>query len=108
MILLSNHALPRQPIAVQRVRLEVRDAPPPRRVLLERIDDGHANAKAAWRALGEPDYLTAEQVRQLEEASRLAGEAQPWRYEARTVHLEIELPPHAVAALTMDLPAART
>jgi hypothetical protein len=25
-----------------------------------------------------------------------------WRYEARTLHLDIDLPPHAVAAITIE------
>jgi xylan 1,4-beta-xylosidase len=104
-VLLTNHALPRQPITGQRVHLEVQDASPPRSATLERIDDDHANAKAAWQALGAPEYLTERQVRQLEEASRLVGEAPSWQYEGRTAHFEVELPSHAVAALTMELPA---
>jgi xylan 1,4-beta-xylosidase len=103
MILLANHALPRQSIAAQRIRLELLDSPPPRNASLERIDVGHANAKAAWQALGEPEYLNETQVRQLEEESRLVRESLPWRYEERTIHLEIELPPHGVAALTIGL-----
>jgi xylan 1,4-beta-xylosidase len=101
-VLLTNHALPRQPITNQRVHLELQDAPPPRSASLERIDDNHANAKAAWKAMGEPEYLNETQIRQLEEASRLVGEAQTWRYEGRTAHFDVELPPHAVAALTVD------
>ncbi len=102
MILLTNHAMPRQPIATQRVHLEVQDAPPPRSAALERIDDNHANAKAAWQALGTPEYPTEAQIRQMEESSRLIAEAQAWHYEERTAHFELELPPHAVAALTIE------
>jgi xylan 1,4-beta-xylosidase len=101
-VLLANHALPRQPIEAQRVWVTLADAPPPRAVTLERIDDEHANAPAAWRALGGPEYLSDGQVRQLEEASRLRPEAQPWKYEGGAAHLEVTLPPHAVAALTVD------
>ncbi len=108
MVLLTNHNLPRQPIANQRVHLELQDAPPPRRATLERIDDNHANAKAAWKAMGEPEYLNEAQVRQLEQASRLVAESQPWHNEGGTVHFEVELPPHAVAALTIELSAPRT
>lgn len=103
MILLANHALPRHPIATQRIRLELLDSPPPRSATLERIDDSHANAKAAWQALGEPEYLNPTQERQLEEAARLVRESWPCRYEERTAHLEIELPPHGIAALTIEL-----
>jgi xylan 1,4-beta-xylosidase len=105
-VLLTNHALPRQPIANTRVHLEVQDAPPPRRATLERIDDGHANAKAAWQAMGEPEYLNEKQVWQLEEASRLAAEELSWQYEGRAAHFMVELPPHGVAALMIDQPEA--
>jgi hypothetical protein len=38
----------------------------------------------------------------LEEASRLVAEPHPWKYEGQTVWLEVELPPHGLAALTID------
>ena len=100
-VLLTNHALPRQPIRGERVRLELAEAPPPASVTLERIDDDHANARAAWRALGEPEYPDAGQVERLEEASRLVTVPQPWEYEGRTVRLDVDLPPHGVAAVTL-------
>jgi len=103
-VVLTNHALPRQPIATQRVLVELADAPPPRVVTLERIDAGHANAKAAWLALGRPEYLEGRQVEQLQEASRLVSEPYPWRYGDRMASLEVELPPHAVAALRIVTP----
>ncbi|HWG46862.1 MAG TPA: hypothetical protein VN688_29135 [Gemmataceae bacterium] len=101
-ILLTNHALPQQPITPQRVRVELTDATAPRAVTLARIDDAHANAKAAWLAMGQPEYLNANQVEQLEEASRLVAEAHPWKREEQTVWLEVELPPHGMAAITID------
>jgi xylan 1,4-beta-xylosidase len=101
-VLLTNHALPRQPIAAQRVRIELADAPRPRAVTLERIDDEHANARAAWVAMGRPEYLDAAQVQQLEEASRLAPRPHPATWEAGTLRLDVDLPPHAVAALTVE------
>jgi xylan 1,4-beta-xylosidase len=101
-VMLTNHALPRQPIAKERVRVALADAPGPRAVTLERIDDEHANARAAWWAMGSPEYLSDAQVHQLEEASRLRPESHPWKYEGGTVHIEVMLPPHAVAALTVD------
>jgi xylan 1,4-beta-xylosidase len=103
-VLLTNHALPRQPIAVQRVRVELSGATAPRAVWLERIDEGHANAKAAWRELGEPEYLDEKTVARLEEASRLARERQPYEYEAGVARFQMEVPPHAVAALTVEFP----
>jgi xylan 1,4-beta-xylosidase len=100
-VLLTNHALPRQPIRAEQVRVELADAPPVRTVTLERIDDDHANPKAAWRALGEPEHPTAAQVERLEEASRLIAEPQSWVYEGGMVRFDLDLPPHAVAALAV-------
>ncbi|HEY7427074.1 MAG TPA: glycosyl hydrolase [Gemmataceae bacterium] len=105
MVLLTNHTLPRHPIATECVRLELADVPPPRKATLERIDNNHANAKVVWKAMGEPEYLDRVQVEVLEAASRLVAERHRWRYEGRTAHFEVELPPHAVAALTIELPA---
>jgi xylan 1,4-beta-xylosidase len=100
-ILLTNHALPRQPLAGHRVRVELLDAAVPRSVTLERIDAEHANAKTAWLQLGEPEYLTAAEVERLEEASRLVPEPFGWEHEDQTLCFDVDLPPHGVAALTV-------
>jgi xylan 1,4-beta-xylosidase len=106
-IVLTNHALPRQPIAPQRVRIELEDAPAPRSVTLERIDEGHANAKAAWVAMGCPEYPSAAEVSRLKEASRLVGEAHGWEYDGRTARVEVDVPEHAVGAVTVEFMVAR-
>jgi xylan 1,4-beta-xylosidase len=101
-VLLTNYALPRQPITAEHVRVEVAAGAAPRAVWVERIDAGHANAKATWQAMGAPEYLDATAVARLEEASRLVREPQPWVYGHGAVSLEVDLPPHAVAALTAE------
>lgn len=101
-VLLTNHALPRHPIATERVRVSVTNAPPPRSAFVERIDGAHANAKATWTELGEPEYLTRPNVQRLQEASRIEREPQPWECAERSIHLDLELPPHAVAAVTVE------
>src|SRR5262249_14403336 len=106
MILLTNHALPRQPIAARQVRVVVGAAPEPRGVRLARIDEGHANPRAEWRRLGRPEYLRpADRGRKGEgrgEGSRLREEAPAWRYEGGGLSVELGLPPHGVAALTVE------
>lgn len=101
-VLLTNHALPRHPLETQRVQVQLMAAPQPRAAHVERIDEEHANAKRLWREMGEPKYLSAQEVEQLQEASQLVQESHPWKYEAATIHLEIELPPQAVAAITVE------
>jgi len=100
-VLLTNHAMPRQPIEAERVRIELSEAPAPRAVWVERIDEGHANPKAAWLVAGAREYLGDKEVERLEEASRLVREPHPWQVEGGTVRLEIDLPAHSVAALTV-------
>ena len=104
--LLVNHALPRHPIAAARVRVHLAHAPEPSGAWLERIDEHHANAKRRWRALGEPEYLDRPAVGQLHEASKMVREACPWTWHDGQLALEIELPPHAVAALTVEFAPA--
>jgi xylan 1,4-beta-xylosidase len=100
-LLLSNHALPRQPIQAEAVHVDFTGIPAPTAAYLERIDHDHANAKRAWQKLGSSEYLTARQVEQLAEASRLVREAMSFRYTEGLLELEVVLPPHAVAAITL-------
>lgn len=102
-VLLANHALPRHPIETQQIHVRLTDTrAQPRRAYVERIDEDHANAKRHWREMGEPDYLSAGDVEGLQAASRLVQEPQGWAYEDGVIHLELALPPHAVAAVTVE------
>ncbi len=101
-VLLTNHALPRQPIAAQRVRVELVGGPAPQAAWLERIDEQHANPKAAWRALGEPEHPDRDALARIEESSRLVRQAQPFAREGQATRLDLELPPHAGAVLTLE------
>jgi xylan 1,4-beta-xylosidase len=100
--LLVNHALPRHSIAAVRVRVHLAHAPEPSGVWVERIDEHHANAKGRWQALGQPEYLDGRAVEQLHEASGMVREPCAWTWHDGRIALEIELPLHAVAALTVE------
>jgi xylan 1,4-beta-xylosidase len=101
-ILLTNHAMPRHPIQTELLNLQITNAPEPRVVYIERIDEDHANPRRLWQAMGEPLYLNALQVEQLKAASCLVKQPQPWRYERQNIDMSISLPPHAVAAITIE------
>jgi xylan 1,4-beta-xylosidase len=100
-VLLTNHALPRQPITSQRIQLELESTARPKVVWVERIDAEHANAKAAWLAMGQPEYTTDREIAVLEDASRLRREPATWEHEGKTVTIRVDLPEHAVAAVTV-------
>ena len=101
-IVITNLAMPRHPIQTELVNVRLSDAPAPRTAWIERIDEDHANPRRLWQAMGEPEYLSALQGEQLETASALKQEPQPWTYEQGTVALPVALPPQSVAAITIE------
>ncbi len=105
-VLLTNHALPRHSIKTEQVCLRVAESGEPSAVSIQRIDEEHANPRRVWREMGEPEYLKALEVEQLQAASRLTREPHNWKYKDRSVHLETTLPPHGVAAITIEYPPA--
>ncbi len=106
-VLLSNHALPRHSIETERVRLCLTNSARPTAISVQRIDEKHANPRRLWQRMGKPEYLQAREIAWLEEASRLVSKPQRWSYRDGSVHLELNLPPHAVAAITIDYSAKR-
>lgn len=106
-VLLANSGLPRHPIDKQQIQVHLTDANQPSTAYVERIDEAHANAKRPWREMDAPKYLGASEVEKLQSASRMIQEPHPWKYEDRAIHLEIELPPQAVAAITVKFAPER-
>ena len=100
--LFVNHALPRHSIAPARVRVLLAHAPEPSSAWIERIDEHHANAKRRWQALRAPEYLDSATLEQLHEASRMTREVCSWTLREERIDFELELPPHAIAALTVE------
>jgi xylan 1,4-beta-xylosidase len=100
-IVLTNHALPRHPIETEHVHFQLAGAGRPLAVFAERIDEEHANPKRLWQEMGEPEYLSPQQVEQLQEASQMVRQPHAWNYQDGALHLDLRLPPHAVAALTV-------
>ena len=101
-VLLTNHALPRHPVKTEQVQVKLSGAPRKCYAYVERIDEAHANAKRLWRGMGEPEYLNASEVERLKEASQMWKEPHPCEYVNDSLYLDIALPPHAVAAITLE------
>jgi len=71
------------------------------------LAQGNLSAAGAWAEHylfnpDAPEYLRQHQVEQLQEASQMARQPHPWNYDDGTLHLDIRLPPHAVAAITVQ------
>ena len=107
-VLLTNHALPRHRIATESVRVDLSGLLSPRNVYLERIDDTHANAKRLWTEMGAPALPTQREVEQLHAASHIMREPLQWTYDGDTLHLNLSMPPQAIAAVTVELAPKRS
>ena len=106
-VVLTNHALPRHPISTERVCVHIDRVAPPHALTVRRIDASHANPKSAWLAMGAPAYPSPRQVEALHAASDLVWEPLDAQCEGHTLHVELDLPPHAVAAVTLQAGPAR-
>jgi len=105
-ILLTNHTTPGHSIESEQLDIRLDNAREPVAVYTRRIDDDHANPKRLWLEMGHPEYLNRKQVEQLEAASQLVTEKQRFSYRDGVVRLKISLPPHAVAAITVEFKPA--
>lgn len=101
-VLLTNHALPGHSIEAEQVNVRLSGAPKPKGAFVSRLDQDHANPRRMWQEMGAPTYPSASQLDKLSAASKLTREKQSFKWADGTVTLEIDLPPHAVAAIEVD------
>lgn len=100
-VLLTNYTTPGHSIETEHIEIRLNNVAEPDEAYIQRIDAEHSNPKQVWKQMGQPEYLTEKQVEQLGEASQVVKEKQRLRFEAGALFLKTELPPHAVAAITI-------
>jgi xylan 1,4-beta-xylosidase len=100
-VLLTNHTTPGHSIETEHIELRLENAPKPDEAYIQRIDREHANPKLLWEEMGQHEYLASKDIDQLQQSSQLVRERQPLAYEDGAIFLKTELPPHAVAAVTV-------
>jgi xylan 1,4-beta-xylosidase len=101
-LLLTNHTTPGHSIETEELHIRLENVPEPSGSRIQRIDEDHANPKRLWQAMGEPEYLSDKDLARLEEASRLVSEKQSLSFQDGSISLKVNLPAHAVAAVTID------
>jgi xylan 1,4-beta-xylosidase len=101
-VLLTNHTTPGHSIETEEVELRLDNAREPLAAKIQRIDEEHANPKRLWVEMGQPEYLSSKDVERLEQASRLVDQKQSISFHDGSVLLKASLPPHAVAAITIE------
>jgi xylan 1,4-beta-xylosidase len=101
-ILITNMAMPRHPIQTELLNVRLLAAPVPRTAWLERIDEDHANPRALWHNMGEPEYLSALEVEQLSQSSTLRQEPVPWTLEGGNLGFHVSVRAQSVTAITIE------
>ena len=101
-VLLTNHAFPKHPISTEQVRITLQGGQPPAGAYVERIDEDHCNPRRVWEAMGSPKYPDDAQRQRLQESSALQREPMTCKSTPGETLLEIDLPAHAVAAITLE------
>jgi xylan 1,4-beta-xylosidase len=66
----------------------------------------HANPRRTWQEMGAPECLSRIQVEQLEATSQVTREPDQLRYQENTVELDVDLPPHGLASVTIEFGSA--
>ena len=102
-VMITNWALPRHAIKAETIRVRLNDLPEVKTCYIERIDDDHANAPAAWVAMGRPDSLTTDQVATLELASTIVKEPVESKYDSGAFFVEVAMPIQGTALITIEL-----
>lgn len=107
-VLLTNHTTPGHSIDTEHLEIRLNTVSEPSEAFIHRIDADHANPKAMWIEMGQPEYLTKKEVEKLEDASQVVEQPQRFRYEEGVLFLKTDLPPHAVAAITIHFAQGET
>jgi len=101
-LLLTNHTTPGHSIKLEHVEIRLNHAPEPRAAHIRRVDADHAYAKRVWHEMGRPEYLSGKDVERLQKVSAVVAEKQRVSYYDGAIVVKTMLPPHAVAAITIE------
>jgi len=103
-VLLVNVAPPRHPIATELVTLRLAGTRGrrPRAAQVWRVDDAHANPRAAWERMGRPEYPHPHQVAALEAASAPLPEPLAVTGDATHARFTLALPANAMALVRIE------
>ncbi len=101
-VLFWNYAPPRSDFPTAEVHLSVANADGPLAGTIERVDQDHANPRAAWKQMGSPQYPTADQIGQLRREAATQAEDLPVRDSDGEQVMRFSLPPWGSARITLS------
>ena len=101
-ILISNYQVPLSPIKEERVSLRITGIKGVKSVILERIDESHANPKKVWMEIGSPTYPDNRQIQALMKASEMIQEKAEWTVDEEGLLININIKPFSVVAVYIE------
>lgn len=99
--LLVNHQSLEHPVEEETVTVKIEGLTGSEKAQIIRIDETHGNAYGCWKAMGQPDYLTREQLGTLEGASAIVSEPMALELREDAVCFDVTLPPMGAALVTV-------
>lgn len=100
-VLATNWSLPQHPLENESISISLIHTAFPISVDITRIDTENANAKRVWVAMGEPEYLSGNELQQLNIASELESQPLPFKFKDHSVVLDFTLPQQSIASITL-------
>jgi xylan 1,4-beta-xylosidase len=98
-IALWNLVDPDKEGGTRQFRLTFQNVSPNASVSISTVDYDHGNVLPVYKGLGSPQYPTEEQVGKMNDATALP---EPKHLQLTTSHLDVELPPNALALLIVS------
>lgn len=100
-VLMWNHAAIQDPCPPTNVSVKIAlpAGATPRSATILRVDENHANPRAAWEAMGSPTYPTPAQLRQLHDAAELRAETVALVTATGSASFEVTMPSQAAAVV---------
>jgi xylan 1,4-beta-xylosidase len=101
-VLVTNSALPLHPVKTETITICLSNVKKIVYSCIEKIDENHANARAAWVNMGQPGSLSPAQVLELEHASELVKEPIEMTYLHDEITIKVVIAPHGTACITIE------
>jgi xylan 1,4-beta-xylosidase len=102
-LIATHFERPGHPITTQGVGIELEGLSRIQSSTIERIDQSHANAKAHWKSMGEPPYLSQKVRDELKEISKLKKENIKVHLEEKRALLNFEIEPEGCVLITLEI-----
>ena len=101
-VLVTNSTVPLHRVKTETITIRLANVKKIVYSYIEKIDESHANARAAWVTMGQPGSLNPTQVSDLEQASALVKEPIDIIYLQDAITIDVTIGPQGTACITIE------